>query len=71
MFFVAMVLRQGVSKACICNVCATFLKDAFSGWIRARIEEMNEKVRETKNLDIAMDAEVAQAFRASTKVSRK
>ena len=37
----------------------------------SRIEERNAKVRENKNLDITMDSEVAAAFRASTKVSRK
>ena len=43
----------------------------FSGWVRNRIEERNEAVRKNKNLDIAMDPEVAAAFRDSTRVSRK
>ena len=60
-----------VSKEWICNVCATILQGIFSGWVRARIEERNAKVLENKNLDITMDSEVAEAFRASTKVSRK
>ena len=60
-----------VSKEWICNVCATLLQGIFSGWVRNRIEERNEAVKRNKNLDIAMDPEVAAAFRSSTKVSRK
>ena len=52
-------------------MCATVLKGIFSGWVRNRIEERNAKVKQIKNLDIAMDPEVAAAFRTSTKVSRK
>ena len=60
-----------VSKEWICNVCATVLGGVFSGWVRNRIEERNEHVKQNKNLMIAMDADVAAAFRSSTKVSRK
>ena len=60
-----------VSKEWICNVCATVLGGLFSGWVRNRIEERNEHVKQNKNLMIAMDADVAAAFRSSTKVSRK
>ena len=47
------------------------MKGVFSGWVRARIEERNEAVKIARNLDIEIDPEVAAAFRASTKVSRK
>ena len=60
-----------VSKEWVCNVCATILKGMFSGWVKNRIEERNEAVRKNKNIDIAMDPEVAAAFRDSTRVSRK
>ena len=60
-----------VSKEWICNICATVLGGVFSGWVRNRIEERNSAVRENKNLNIDADPEIAAAFRASTKVSRK
>lgn len=60
-----------VSKEWICNVCATVLGDAFSAWVKEQIEERNVQVTKKKNLMIAMDPELAAAFQASTKVSRK
>ena len=60
-----------VAKARICNVCATVLGGIFSGWVKNQIEARNEAVKESKNLMIAMDQEIAEAFRASTKVSGK
>ena len=60
-----------VSKEWICNVCATVLGGLFSGWVKNRIETRNEVVTKKKNIMIAMDPEVAAAFHASTKVSRK
>ena len=47
------------------------LKGLFSGWVRNQIEDRNEAVKKNKNMMIAMDPEVAAAFRNSTKVSRK
>ena len=60
-----------VSKEWICNICVTVLGGVFSGWVRNRIEERNSSVRENRNLNIEADPEIAAAFRASTKVSRK
>ena len=60
-----------MSKQWISNVCSTLLQGLFSGWVRNQIEERNAGVTKKKNLMISMDPEVAAAFRASTKVSRK
>ena len=60
-----------VSKEWICNVCATVLGGLFSGWVCNQIELRNEGVTKKKNLMISMDPAVAEAFRSSTKVSRK
>ena len=56
-------------KEWICNVLATVLKGMFTGWVKNRIEERNEAVKEARNTDIGMDPEMAEAFRASTKTS--
>ena len=58
-----------VPKEWICNVLATVLKGMFTGWVKNRIEERNEAVKEAKNTDIGMDPDMAAAFRASTKTS--
>ena len=59
-----------VSKEWICCICATVLEDEFSEWVRHQIQARNELVATKKNLFIAMDQEIADVFRASTKVSR-
>ena len=58
-----------VSKEWICNIVATILGGHFVNWVKTRIEERNERVAVKKDLMIHLDAEVAEAFRASTKTS--
>ena len=58
-------------KEWICNVCATVLRGLFLGWVKNQIEARNQKVSREQDLMIEMDAEVLEAFRASTSVSRK
>ena len=60
-----------VPKEWICNVCAIVLRGLFTGWVKNQIEARNEKVTKQQDLMIEMDAEVLDAFRASTSVSRK
>ena len=59
-----------VPKEWICNVLATVLKGMFTGWVKNRIEERNENIKEERGLMIKMTPEVAAAFQASTKTSR-
>ena len=42
----------------------------FTGWVKNRIEERNEKVMIENNLNIQMDPKMARVFHASTKTSR-
>ena len=44
--------------------------DQFAAWVKERIEARNVKVTVSKNLNIALDPEVAEAFQKSTAVSR-
>ena len=60
-----------VPKEWICNICATVLRGLFLGWVKNQIEARNQKVSREQDLMIEMDAEVLEAFRASTSVSRK
>jgi len=60
-----------IGRDWICNIVATVLGDVFSAWVKEQVEERNAHVTTKKNLMIAMDPEIAAAFHASTKVSRK
>ena len=48
---------------------ATILGDVFTDWVSEKIEERNEEVRDKKDMNIELDADIAAAFRASTSVS--
>jgi len=58
-----------VSREWICNVVATVLGTTFTNWVKERIEARNEEVREKKDMNIELDADIAAAFNASTSVS--
>ena len=60
-----------VPKQWLCNVANSILKNVFSDWVKAKIEVRNETVKQKKSMMIEMDPELAAAFAASTKVSRK
>ena len=45
--------------------------EAFSGWVRAQIEDRNAKVALERDIFIDLDPGIAAAFQASTCVSRK
>ena len=58
-------------KGWIANVINTVKGKEFTAWVKERIEERNAKLLVEKGLAIEMDAEVAEAFNASTKTSSK
>ena len=60
-----------VSREWICNVIATVLKEVFTDWVRQKIEARNEEVTDKKDMNIELDQDIADAFRASTAVSRE
>ena len=60
-----------VPKQWIANVANSILKNIFSDWVKAQVEARNETVKSKKNMMIQMDPEIAAAFAASSKVSRK
>ena len=60
-----------VSREWICNVCATVMGTVFTDWLKEQIRDRNEEVKDKKDLNIELDADVAAAFRASTAVSCK
>ena len=49
----------------------SILKNIFSDWVKTQVEARNETVKSKKNMMIQMDPEIAAAFAASSKVSRK
>ena len=60
-----------VPKQWISNVINTVVKDTFALWVKQQVEIRNERVKSKKKMMIDMDPLLAQAFAASTKVSRK
>ena len=56
-------------KAWICNVINTVVKDHFKAWVKNQVADRNELVKSKKNIMIAMDPGIYQAFAASTKLS--
>jgi len=45
--------------------------NVFTDWLKIQIRERNDDVKDKKDLNIELDADVAAAFRASTAVSRR
>ena len=60
-----------IPKEWICNVIATIVGEPFFNWVKSVVAERNKTVSKKKGDVITMDAAVANAFFASTKVSRK
>ena len=60
-----------ISREWIYNVIATVLGDVFTDWVKDLIDDRNEDIRDKRKLDIELDPDVAEAFRASTAVSSK
>ena len=60
-----------VPKSWLCNTIHSVAKDNFKNWVRQQVEERNALVISKKNCMIDMDHELAEAFAASTKVSRR
>lgn len=58
-------------KQWIANVCHTLLKSTFSDWVKAQVNERNKNLLIKKDMLIDVDAEIADAFYASTKTSGK
>ena len=51
-----------ISREWICNIFASVLKNIFTEWVRAKIEERNIEMIEKKELNIELDADVADCF---------
>ena len=55
----------------VVNVLNTVVGRQFSDWVREQIDARNKKLRADHNLNIELDPEIAEAFRASSQVSSK
>jgi hypothetical protein len=53
----------------VANIIYTLVGMAFKRWVGARVDARHKKVAEDKNLNIAMDPEIAAIYRASMAVS--
>ena len=60
-----------VPKEWICNVIVTVVGEPFHKWVKSVVEVRNKAVATKRGEMITMDADVAAAFHASTKISRK
>ena len=60
-----------VSREWICNIIATVMGTVFTDWVKEKIDERNEEVKEKGDMHIELDPDVAEAFKNSTAVSCK
>ena len=60
-----------VSREWICNVIATVMGTVFTDWVKEKIDERNEEVKDKGDMNIELDPDVAEAFKNSTAVSCK
>ena len=60
-----------ISREWSCNVIATQMKNVFTDWVKLKIDERNEEMKDKKDYNIEFDEDIAAAFQASTSVSRK
>ena len=58
-------------KQFIINVAFSIIGDPFKNWIMDMVHQRNQKVTKEKDMLIAMDPAVFQAYQASTAISRK
>jgi len=61
--------RSRLHKQFILNVAYSVVGEQFQLWVKARVVARNEKVAVEKELRIAVDPEIAEAFRKSNAVS--
>ena len=47
------------------------MKNIFTDWVKEKIEERNEEIKDKNDMNIELDPDVAEAFKNSTSVSRK
>ena len=47
------------------------MKNVFTDWVKLKIDERNEEMKDKKDYNIEFDEDIAAAFQASTSVSRK
>lgn len=47
---------------------ATFLGEAFEGWVKQRVEERNAKIKDDREMELELDEDIAAIFQASTSV---
>ena len=58
-------------RSYIANVIYTIIGDPFQKWADKRVTERNEKVVKDRDMEITMDPEIAEIFKASSSVSGK
>jgi hypothetical protein len=58
-------------KEFLCNIAFTVIGKSFGEFVKSRIEMRNSKITTERQLNIELDAELANAFAASTAVSSK
>ena len=58
-----------MSRTYLGNVVYTVIGEAFNDWVQERVNERNDKIKQSQSMMIDLDPEIAQIFQASQSVS--
>ena len=58
-------------RAYLCNLIYTLVGEEFKKWVNRRCQQRDESIATEQNLNIQLDPKIAEAFLASTAISRK
>lgn len=58
-------------RSYLCNLIYTLVGEEFKIWVNKRCQQRDESIAAEQNLNIQLDPKIAQAFNASTAISRK
>ena len=53
------------------DIINSVVKDPFRVWVKERLAERNEKIKNNQNLNLELNADIALAFKRSSNVSSK
>jgi len=63
--------QKKLNRQYVIDIINTIVKNPFRNWVDERIKERNDKIKESQNLNLALNTDIALAFKKSTNVSSK
>ena len=63
--------QKKLNRQNVIDIINTIVKTPFKNWVDERIKERNEKIKESQNLNLELNTDIALAFKRSMNVSSK